>query len=104
MGPSRLLPLIALLSASAAVAPARADSTSATCAFSRHDHTVPVQQGPCTFSQRQGNVTVRFGAQDFDFPSAEQNRTDQRSVNSGGIRFNREGQYGAFPPLPSPRP
>jgi len=93
MGPSRLLPLIALLSASAAVAPARADSTSATCVFSRHDHTVPVEQGPCTFSQRQGNVTVRFGAQDFDFPSAEQNRTYQRSASSEGIRFNREGQY-----------
>lgn len=67
MGPSRLLPLIALLSASAAVAPARADNTSATCVFSRHDHTVPVEQGPCTFSQR--------------------------SASSEGIRFNREGQY-----------
>jgi hypothetical protein len=26
------------------------------------------------------------------------------SANSEGIRFNREGQYGAFTPLPSPRP
>ena len=93
MRPSRLLPLIALLSASAAVAPARADSTSATCVFSRHDHTVPVEQGPCTFSQRQGNVTVRFGERDFNFPSAEQDRTYQRSASSEGIRFNREGQY-----------
>ena len=92
MRPSRLLPLIALLSASAALAPARADSTSATCVFSRHDHTVPVEQGPCTFSQRQGNVTVRFGAREFNFPSAEQNRTYQQSASSEGIRFNREGQ------------
>ena len=92
MRPSRLLPLIALLSASAALAPARADSTSATCVFSRHDHTVPVEQGPCTFSQRQGNVTVRFGAREFNFHSAEQNRTYQQSASSEGIRFNREGQ------------
>jgi len=93
MRPSGLLPLIVLLSASAAVAPSRADSTSATCLFSRHDHTVPVEKGPCTFSQRQGNVTVRFGERDFNFPSAEQDRTYQRSASREGIRFNREGQY-----------
>lgn len=93
MTPSRLLPLILLLSTNAAFTPARADSTTATCVFSRHDHTVPVETGPCVFSQRQGNVTVRFGAQSFRFLSDEQGRSYERSNSSEGIRFNREGQY-----------
>ncbi|QNI85659.1 hypothetical protein SynPROS71_01878 [Synechococcus sp. PROS-7-1] len=40
--------------------PAQADSTQATCWLSRHDHTIPVETGPFRFSQRQGNVDVRF--------------------------------------------
>lgn len=90
---SRLLPAILLLGASAATAPSRADSTTATCLFSLHDHTVPVERGPCSFSQRQGNVTVRFGEREFQFPSAEEGRTYERSASNEGIRFNREGQY-----------
>jgi hypothetical protein len=90
---ARALPLAFTLSTAATVLPAWADSTTATCLFSRHDHTVPVEKGPCTFSQRQGNVTVRFGATTFDFPSSEQGRTYERNNSSEGIRFNREGEY-----------
>ena len=89
----RLLPLLLWFAASAALQPVRADTTPATCLFSVHDHTVPVERGPCTFSQRQGNVTVRFGEREFDFPSAEDGRSYERSNSSEGIRFNREGQY-----------
>jgi hypothetical protein len=92
--PGRCL-VIAALGALAALAqaPARADSTQGTCILSRHDHTIPVQQGSCSFSQRQGNVTVRFGGETFDFPSAEQGTGYQRTNTASGIRFNREGEY-----------
>lgn len=92
---SRLLSLVVLLSASTSgtAVPVRADSITATCILSRHDHTIPLEQGPCTFSQRQGNVTVRFGPWAFDFPSDEQGRSYARSASSEGLRFNREGQY-----------
>ncbi|MBC1261313.1 hypothetical protein FQK07_08510 [Synechococcus sp. BSF8S] len=89
----RLLPLALLLAAAVAAPPAQADSTEATCILSRHDHTVPVEEGPCTFSQRQGNVNVRFGSWAFSFPSAEQGRTYQRRATGTGLRFQREGQY-----------
>lgn len=78
---------------SAVPAPARADSTTATCSFSRHDHTIPVETGPCTFSQRQGNASVRFGERQFDFPLAEEGRSYTRSASPAGLRFNREGDY-----------
>ena len=91
--PVRLLPLALLLAAAVAAPPAQADSTEATCILSRHDHTVPVEEGPCTFSQRQGNVNVRFGSWAFSFPSAEQGRTYQRRATGTGLRFHREGQY-----------
>ncbi len=90
---SRLLPLALALSSAGLAAPALADSTEATCILSRHDHTIPVEKGACMFSQRQGNVNVRFGAWAFSFPSAEQDRTYQRSNTTEGIRFNRAGQY-----------
>ncbi|MCX5940337.1 MAG: hypothetical protein NTX18_04820 [Cyanobium sp. LacPavin_0818_WC50_MAG_67_9] len=93
MVPSRLLFLLVLLSASGAAPAARADSTTATCILSRHDHTLPLEKGPCTFSQRQGNATVRFGRWAFDFPAAEQGRRYERTASSEGIRFNREGHY-----------
>ncbi len=91
--PSRLLPLALALSAAGSATPALADSTEATCILSRHDHTIPVEKGACRFSQRQGNVNVRFGDWAFSFPSAEQDKTYQRSNTTEGIRFNREGQY-----------
>ena len=73
--------------------PAQADSTQATCWLSRHDHTMPVETGPCRFSQRQGNANVRFNHWAFHFPSAEQGKTYQRTNTASGIRFNREGAY-----------
>ena len=80
MRPTSLLPLILLLNAGGVAAPARADSTTATCILSRHDHTIPPEKGPCTFSQRQGNVNVRFGPWAFDFPSEQEGpRLRQRS-------------------------
>jgi len=93
MHPLRLLPLLLLLSPGAIPTPARADSTTATCLFSRHDHTVPVERGPCQFSQSQGYTTVRFGERRFDFPSADEGRTFTRRASSEGLRFNREGDY-----------
>ena len=93
MRPSRLLPLLLLLGVSGPVRPARADSTTATCILSRHDHTIPLEKGPCTFSQRQGNVNVLFGPWAFRFLSDEQGRSYERSNSSEGIRFNREGEY-----------
>ena len=100
MSHSRLLTAILLLGigigigiSSSVPAPARADSTTATCSFSRHDHTIPVETGLCTFSQRQGNASVRFGEREFQFPSAEEGRSYTRSSSREGIRFNREGDY-----------
>ncbi|MFO0103694.1 MAG: hypothetical protein ACK516_00240, partial [Cyanobium sp.] len=100
MPPSRLLPAIALLGIGIGIgisgvvpASARADSTTATCRFSRHDHTIPVESGPCTFSQRQGNASVRFGERQFQFPGAEEGRSYTRSASPEGLRFNREGDY-----------
>ena len=85
--------LLVLFSFGVAGRPAWADSTPATCILSRHDHTLQPEKGPCTFSQRQGNVTVRFGSNSFDFPSAEEGRSYGRSNSGEGIRFNREGLY-----------
>lgn len=75
---------------------ARADSAEAYCVFSRHDHTVPIEQGPCRWSQRQGNVTVRFRNWAFAFPSDQEGKTYTRLNREGpeaGPVFTREGQY-----------
>ena len=88
-----LASIVALSIGSAALLPAQADTASATCFLSRHDHMELPERGPCTFSQRQGHVTVRFGATTFDFPSAEQGRSYERSNSSEGVRFNREGEF-----------
>jgi len=89
---AKMLMIVAIGAAGAAL-PARADSTQATCILSRHDHTIPIEKGPCSFSQRQGNVNVRLGDWAFSFPSGAQNKTYQRRNTKEGIRFNREGQY-----------
>ena len=74
--------------------PGRADSSEAFCLLSRHDHTIPVETGSCSFSQRQGHVTVLMNQRwAFSFSADQQGTTYQRSNNSDGIRFNREGQY-----------
>ena len=90
---SRLLQLALALSTAGSAAPALADTTTATCILSRPDPTIPVEKGPCSFSQRQGNVNVRLGDWAFRFPAAEQGRTYRRSNSSEGIRFHRKGQY-----------
>lgn len=78
------------------VAPARADSASAYCVLSRHDHTIPIEQGVCQWSQRQGNASIRFKGWAFEFPSSEEGRTYTRLNRAGaeaGPVFTREGQY-----------
>ncbi len=77
-----------------AMLPARADSTIAYCQLSRHDHTIPVESGPCQFSQHQGNVNVLMGKRwAFRFPADQQGQSYQRSNSEQGLRFNREGDY-----------
>jgi hypothetical protein len=89
------LPLAAIaLAALAHAAPGLADSTEAFCTLSRHDHTIPVERGPCRFSQRQGNVAVLMGRRwAFRFSSEDQGKTYSRTNLSDGIRFRREGAY-----------
>ena len=75
-------------------ATARADSTAAFCQLSRHDHTIAVESGPCSFSQRQGNVTVHMGQRwAFRFNANEQGTGYQRENREEGIRFTRDGDY-----------
>lgn len=74
----------------------RADSAEAYCVFSRHDHTIPIEQGPCRWSQRQGNANVRFRNWAFAFPSDQEGKTYTRLNREGpeaGPVFTREGQY-----------
>ena len=73
--------------------PVRADSSEAECQLSWADRTRPDERGPCWFSQRQGNVDIRFGARAFHYPAADQGRVYQRSNSSAGIRFRLEGLY-----------
>ena len=74
--------------------PARADTTTAYCQLSRHDHTIALESGPCQFSQRQGNVDVRMGKRwAFHFPADQQGKSYQRSNSEQGLRFTREGDY-----------
>ncbi len=86
----------AALAAGLPASPVRADSTTAFCVLSRHDHTIPIEQGACQWSQRQGNVSIRFKGWAFAFPSAEEGRTYTRLNREGaeaGPVFTREGQY-----------
>ena len=84
----------AALALSSIAAPALADSTKAYCTLSWHNHTTDKIEGPCIFSQYQGNVYVDdFNYYKFAFPSAEQGKTYERDSTEGGISFNREGHY-----------
>ena len=67
---------------------ANADSTIAHCRLSHQNPSVPVESGPCRFSQRQGNVTILFREQTFDFPYGEGGLRYQRSNSQSGIRFD----------------
>ena len=78
----------------ALVLPAQADSTVAFCQLSRPDRSIPVESGPCQFSQRQGNVDVRMGKRWlFHFAANQQGQHYQRINSEQGIRFSRDGHY-----------
>ena len=68
-----------------------ADSTIGHCQLSHHIPSIPLQSGPCRFSQRQGNVTIMFREQTFDFPHSEAGQRYQRSNSTTGIRFDMPG-------------
>jgi len=73
-----------------------ADSTSAYCVLSKADARTAPQQGPCRWSQRQGNVTINFQSREYDFPADQDGRTYTRLNRQGheaGPVFTRKGQY-----------
>ena len=93
---ARWLPALALLAGFSGVdvanrVPVPADSTEACCHLMVSDGSTPEKTGPCWFSQRQGNVDVRFGGRALHFPAAEQGLSYQRINSSEGISFSREG-------------
>ena len=91
---ARLAFLTVALTSAALASPAWADSRAAFCRLSRHDHTIPVEEGPCRFSQRQGNVNVEMGKRwAFRFASDADGKDVQRENIANGIRFSREGHY-----------
>ena len=71
--------------------PVQADSTEAYCQLSRHDHTLPLEGGLCSFSQRQCNVNITFNRTTYHFPANEQGTGYQRSANAEGLRFTAKG-------------
>ncbi len=99
VSPARLaaaLAGLALLGIGLSPAPAPADTALAYCVLSRHDHTIAIEQGPCQWSQRQGNASIRFRGWAFEFPSSEEGKTYTRRNREGaeaGPVFTREGQY-----------
>ena len=104
---ARLALLTVALASAALSSPAWADSREAFCGLNRHDHTIPVEEGPCRFSQRQGNVTVEMGKRwVFRFASDADGKDVQRENIATGIRFSREVHYTptVFWQKPAPRP
>jgi len=76
--------------------PAWADSTAAYCVLSKAKATMAPQQGPCRWSQRQGNVTIQFNAKTYDFPADQEGKAYTRLNRDGaeaGPVFTRKGQY-----------
>lgn len=82
-------------------APAFADSTKAYCSLSYHEEAikrmhiaVPVMDGPCIFSQYQGNVYINdFNWYKFAFPYEDDGKAYIRIDKPGGISFIREREY-----------
>jgi hypothetical protein len=75
---------------------AHADSAQAYCVLSRHKSASMPEEGPCMFSQRQGNANVVFRHWAFDFPLVEDGKTYTRLNRDGeeaGPVFTRNGQY-----------
>lgn len=73
-----------------------ADSTAAYCVLSKANAKTAPQQGPCRWSQRQGNVTIQFKSKEYDFPSGQEGKSYTRVNREGqeaGPVFTRKGQY-----------
>lgn len=91
--------VLAVTSAAAlatATPPANADSAKAYCVLSWHKSKMPPVEGPCIFSQRQGNANITFRQWAFDFPLAEDGKAYTRINREGdeaGPVFTREGRY-----------
>lgn len=82
--------------AGAMSAAARADSAAAYCVLSKAKARTAPQQGPCRWSQRQGNVTINFQSREYDFPADQEGKTYTRVNREGheaGPVFTRKGQY-----------
>ena len=74
---------------------AEADSTTAWCVlFKAEENSTELPEPvPCQFSQRQGNATVSFADQLYEFPASEQGKTYQRDNHSTGIGFSRPDDF-----------
>ncbi|MEB3242775.1 MAG: hypothetical protein VKO44_03985 [Cyanobacteriota bacterium] len=76
--------------------PARADSAAAYCVLSKANDKAAPRQGPCRWSQRQGNATVLFQGREYDFPADQDGKSYTRVNREGpeaGPVFSRKGQY-----------
>lgn len=82
--------------ATAMPTPIWADSTSAYCVLSKANVKALPQQGPCRWSQRQGNVTIIFQSREYDFPADQEGKSYTRTNREGqeaGPVLTRKGQY-----------
>jgi hypothetical protein len=73
-----------------------ADSTAAYCVFSEAEGREALQQAPCRWSQRQGNVTITFQSRVYDFPADQEGKAYSRLNRQGpeaGPVFTKQGQY-----------
>lgn len=73
-----------------------ADSSAAYCVLSKSNAKAAPQQGPCRWSQRQGNVSITFQSREYDFPAEQDGKTYTRMNRDGaeaGPVFTRKGQY-----------
>jgi hypothetical protein len=97
--PRPLTPIVGLgltLAVFAPVAPSQADSAQAYCVLSWAKRGQPLEEGPCQWSQRQGNANILFKNQRFDFPAAEEGKTftrTNRPGNEAGPVFSRQGKF-----------
>ncbi len=73
---------------------AEARGTEAYCLLSRHDHTLPIEQGPCALTEGQEGCKVTMKPQGTSsFEAKQQGIRYQRTDTPEGIRLNREGAF-----------
>jgi hypothetical protein len=75
---------------------ALADSTAAYCVLSKANAKAIPQQGPCRWSQRQGNVSITFQSREYDFPADQDGKSYTRMNRAGseaGPVFTRKSQF-----------